>query len=206
MRGRYKKWAVPYLNDHPEFVIDKIDLTDEFYACENLYLEIGAGKGDFVLGMAKKVPGNYLALERDVSICATLAKKVEEEKLDNIKVSSIDFDVLYEELKKLKFKRIYLNFSDPWPKKRQWKRRLTTRDRLSKMYELLLDGGELRIKTDNDSLYEFTIEEAKETKFTNILNLEDYPFDEENDVMSEYERRFRGLGNKIHRLIYKKGE
>lgn len=205
MRGRYKKWASPFLESHKEFVLTSIDINDKFFLSPSLHLEIGAGKGDFVIGMSKKYPNvNFLAIEKDVSVSGILAKKVLASELPNIRVINGDCDLLYEELSKLKFDCIYLNFSDPWPKKRHEKRRLTHHKRLEMLEKLLKDGGMLKIKTDNDSLYSFTLEEIKESPFEMFLNEENYIFDEENDIQSEYEKNFRATGKDIHRVYLKK--
>ncbi len=204
MRARHKKWAAPFLNDHPEFYLDEIKGEDPFFKSSPLYLEIGSGKGDFIIQMAAKHPGNYLALEREISVLGTLGKKLAESGLTNVKVRGADFDKVYEELKGISFDAIYLNFSDPWPKKKHWKRRLTTKERLCLMSALLKEDGRFLIKTDNDSLYEFTLEQAPLAGLKIAYSTDDYLFDEENDAMSEYERNFRSEGKKIHRIILSK--
>ena len=207
MRGRFKKWASPYLEEHKELVLEGINPNDPFFSSKTLHLEIGAGKGDFVIGMAKKYPEtHFLAIERDLSISGIMAKKIVESELSNIRVINIDFDKLYEQLQSLKFDCIYLNFSDPWPKKRHEKRRLTHHNRLAQFASLLKTDGVLKIKTDNDSLYAFTLEEIKLSPFEILINDEDYKFDEENDVASEYEKNFRSIGKSIHRIYLKKKE
>ena len=200
MRGRHKAWAAPFMAEHNDIVREKLDPQDPFFSVRPLYLEIGIGKGDFIVGMAARFPGNYLGLEKEVSIAGMAAKKVVGSGLSNILLRCGDFDVVYEEIASLRFDGIYLNFSDPWPKKKHTKRRLTAKPRLDKMYDLLVPGGFIAIKTDNDGLYEFTLEEIEKTKFKMRLNLEDYPLDEVNDVQTEYERNFRSIGQKIHRI------
>lgn len=204
MRARHKKWAAPFLEEHGEFSLKKVDPSDPFFQTGRLFLEIGAGKGDFVIGMAMKKEGHYLALEREISVLGTAGKKVLEKGLSNIRLYGKDFDDAYEKMKELRFDSVFLNFSDPWPKKKHWKRRLTTKERLQKMASLLKDGGSIVVKTDNVSLYEFTLEQAEAAGLGVVYKTEDYLFDEENDAMSEYERNFRSQGVKIHRLILKK--
>ncbi len=204
MRGRYKKWAAPYLLEHPEVVTSDISISDSFFASP-LYLEIGAGKGDFALALVKNNPNvHLLALERDVSIAGTFAKKAVEQEANNLRIMASDFDNAFENLSQFKFNRIYLNFSDPWPKKRHEKRRLTTLKRLQEMMSLLLPGGEIRIKTDNDGLYAFTLEQIEIGKIPIVLNEEDYQEVAEDDYMSEYEKNFRSIHKTIHRIIIKK--
>lgn len=162
------------------------------------------GKGDFIIGLSQKQPGHYLGLERDLSILATAAKKIEGLDLDNVRLIGGDFDDLFEALGKYRFDKIYLNFSDPWPKKRHAKRRLTYHERLAKIASLLKEGGQIVFKTDNPLLYAFTLEEVPLANLKIVYNTDHYDFDETHDAMSEYEARFRGLGQNIHRVIIEK--
>lgn len=204
MRGRYKKWAEPFLKEHQELAIDHFDEGDPFLSSP-LYLEIGAGKGDFALALLENNPNvHYLALERDVSIAGTFAKKAVNKGTSNLRICPTDFDALFPSLGSVKFNRIYLNFSDPWPKKRHEKRRLTTLVRLKEMLSLLVNGGEIRIKTDNDGLYAFTLEQIALGNLNMVLNEEDYKERASDDYESEYERNFRSIGKSIHRIIIKK--
>lgn len=205
MRARKKAWADPYLEAHGEVAIEEIEKDDEFFLSTPLYLEVGVGKGDFIVGMASCHPGNYLGLERDSNVLAVACKKAVAKGLENrVRLMRVDFDDVLENLQGLKFNAIFLNFSDPWPKRRHWKRRLTERKRLLNMAGLLAEGGEIRVKTDNIDLYRFTLEEAQEAGLKIILQEEEYAFDEEHDIMSEYESRFRAEGNPIHRVIITK--
>lgn len=154
--------------------------------------------------MGVQHPGHYLALERDISVCGILGKRVAESGLANIKVAPLDFDLASENLRSYAFDAIYLNFSDPWPKKKHWKRRLSVASRLLVMMSLLKDDGFIYFKSDNETLYEFTKEEALKTPLTLIEDQPDYAFDATNDAMSEYERNFRAKGAPIHRLVYQK--
>ena len=204
MRGRYKKWASPYLDAHPEIVLNPFSSEDPFFRFDPLYLEIGIGKGDFILGMQSILPGHYLGLEKEISIIGMAAKKVVASESKNIKLIADDFDDVYEELSKLRFDVIFLNFSDPWPKARHKKRRLTFAPRLNKIASLLKPNGEIRFKTDNDDLYAYSLEQIQETPLEIILQQDEYEFDGSNDAMSEYERNFRSVGKSIHRLVLKK--
>lgn len=203
MRARFKRWAEPFLLSHPDLVIAKVKAEDPFFLTKALDLEIGAGKGDFVIALASRHPErHYLAVERDLSVCGILGKKVAASSLTNIRVLDGDFDAVAEELSPLSFQGIYLNFSDPWPKKKHWKRRLTTRGRLAVMAALLSPQGKIFIKTDNDSLYAFCKEEAVYTPLALLSDEPDYVYDETSDAMSEYERNFRAEHKPIHRLVY----
>lgn len=207
MRSRFKSWAKPYLDAHPDFVLKGVDDDPAFFECEHLSLEIGSGKGAFLLQMAAKFPSvHFLALERDISICGVFAKKIEESHLSNIRLIARDFDDCFESLEALRFDDVFLNFSDPWPKKKHAKRRLTTEGRLRNMERLLIPNGLLKIKTDNDSLFDFTIGEGAKTDLRLLLALYDYRNLEEGDVLTEYESAFREEGKPIHRIVYQKKE
>lgn len=204
MRGRFKKWASPYLEAHPEIVLNPVDTSDPFFAHSPLYLEIGIGKGDFILGMQDILPGHYLGLEKDISVIGMAAKKVVASERKTIRLVADDFDDVYEELSKLRFDIIFLNFSDPWPKARHKKRRLTFAPRLLKIAALLKEQGEIRFKTDNDDLFAYSLEQIEEAGLHIKLKQDPYEFDEAHDAMSEYERNFRSMGKSIHRLVITK--
>lgn len=194
------------MDAHDDICLTSISKDDPFFAYSPLFLEIGMGKGDFIIGMSEKKEGHYLGLERDPSITAVALKKIVAKENKDIRVMNEDFDLAYEQLKGLSFDGIFLNFSDPWPKKRHHKRRLTTTIRLSMMASLLKEDGCLKFKTDNDDLYEFTLEQIEGSGLTLLSNESEYKLDEENDCQSEYEASFRKEGKPIHRIIMRKGE
>ena len=203
MRARHKKWTAPYLAEHPEVALTEIDANDPFFLHSPLYLEIGMGKGDFLLGLAKKQPGHYLGIEREGDVLAIALKKILSEGAEgNIRLIQGDFDFLVEKIQNLSFDAIYLNFSDPWPKRRHWKRRLETSERLLKMKDLLKKGGRIIFKSDDQDLYQFTLEQAQ-GHFQILEATNDYQL-EESDVASEYEKNFRSIGKPITRIILKK--
>lgn len=202
MRYKYRQWAVDYLSLHPEVVLEQIDFSDSFFNDKPLCVEIGSGKGDFIIAMAKKYPDkNFLAVERVRTVAGMMAKKIVEEGLTNVKVFPNDINIIFEEIKDDSLEEIYLNFVDPWPKKRHAKRRLTFINKLNQYYRILKVGGYVKFKSDNDGLFAFTTEEFQNTKFKVVEINEKYEFDEANDAMSEYERKFRDLGQNIHRIV-----
>ena len=201
MRGRKKKWAVPYLDEHPEIVLTELDPSLPFFACEKLYLEVGIGKGDFIMGLSAIQPGHYLGIEREENVLAMAARKVVEGQRQDIRLLSGDFDEYIEDLGQLRFDAIYLNFSDPWPKKKHWKRRLTVANRLKTMASMLKPEAKIIVKTDNVGLYEFTLEQIPLADLVIESTTDHYDFDAEHDAMSEYERRFREAGQPIHRIV-----
>ncbi|MDY6430155.1 MAG: tRNA (guanosine(46)-N7)-methyltransferase TrmB [Bacilli bacterium] len=205
MRSRHKKWALPYLEEHKEIVTVEKEEIGEFAHTSPLFLEVGCGKGDFILGMSSKLSGRFLGIEKESNVCAVMVKKLVEAEVTNVKILNEDFDTAYEKIKDIKFDKIFLNFSDPWPKKKQHKRRLTSVSRLELFGSLLKEEGMLVFKTDNDSLYEDTLEYLEDVKSMKMVeNLPIYIFDETNDVMTEYERNFREQGKEIHKIVLKK--
>ena len=205
MRAKYRQWAVDYLGEHPEVVLEKIDFKDEFFTPKPIRFEIGSGKGDFIVEKAKQNPDvNFLAVEKVRTIAGMLAKKIVEEEIPNVKVFPNDFAIITNEISEGFIDEIYLNFVDPWPKKRHAKRRLTFITFLNQYYRILKKGGKLIFKSDNTGLYEFTCEELQQTKFEVLVEEENYIFDEKNDAMTEYEKKFRSLGQHIHRIIVRK--
>ena len=202
MRVKYKPWAVQYLVDHPEVAKEKFDPNDDFFKAPKIALEIGSGKGDFILTLAKRNPDtHYVSVEVIRSVAGVLAKKIVDNKMDNILLYPVDVEFLFEAIPDGFFDVIYLNFSDPWPKKKHAKRRLTFHKFLDQYHRLLKENGKVIFKTDNTDLYEFSMEEFKNSKFINISFIDDYVFDETNDAMTEYETKFRAEGKVIHKII-----
>lgn len=204
MRTKFKPWAVSYLKEHQEIILDDIEKNNMFFAKE-IYIEIGSGKGDFILGMSRLYPDiNFIAIEKVESVAGVMAKKIVDNDIKNVLIYPGDIVNLFSSLKDKSIGKIFLNFSDPWPKKKHAKRRLTFIKFLNEYYRLLKDDGELIFKSDNDGLYEFSLEEIKLSKFNLIDYTFDYIFDDKCDAMSEYEKKFREKGQKIHRFVLKK--
>ena len=204
MRAKFKPWAVSYLKEHQEVILDDIEKNQKFFAKE-INIEIGSGKGDFILGMSQLYPDiNFIAIEKVESVAGVMAKKIVDNDIKNVLIYPDDIVNLFSSLKDKSIGKIFLNFSDPWPKKKHAKRRLTFIKFLNEYYRLLKDDGELIFKSDNDGLYEFSLEEIKLSKFNLIDYTFDYKFDDRCDAMSEYEKKFREKGQKIHRFVLKK--
>lgn len=175
-----------------------------------IHVEIGTGKGGFLVEMAKQHPDiNYLGVEVYESVLFRAIEKMEaftdEERPDNILFLSKDALNLPDVFTEEKTDTIYLNFSDPWPKKRHAKRRLTSRRFLAVYEKFLKPGGHLIFKTDNRGLFDFSVEELTEVPNWRIEQLtydlhKDLVMNEGN-VMTEYERKFSALGSKINKLI-----
>ena len=210
MRMKHKPWAEPFLLSHPEFVITletfKNDDVQEFLNKENIYIEIGTGKGGFILGMAQKNPDKYfLGVEINETAAGFCAKKIYENDIKNVKLINIDVKYLFEHLPQNHFDGIYLNFSDPWPKKRHAKRRLTHPDYLRGYANILKEEGQIIQKTDNRALFDYSLE-CYEEELWNISSV-DYDYKGlDSDVATEYETKFRSLGTPINRAIIVKGD
>ncbi|MCQ3034829.1 MAG: tRNA (guanosine(46)-N7)-methyltransferase TrmB [Bacilli bacterium] len=203
MRNKYKQWAVDYLVEHPEIILMKENL-DSIFVGKPVCFEIGAGKGDFAIGMALKNPDKqFVAVEKVKTVAGIAAKKIQDLAVPNVLVYPCDIEELFESLKDESVDTLYLNFSDPWPKKRHAKRRLTYHTFLERYYRILKKGGELIFKSDNDSLYAFTLEEIQESKFKLISNDDNYQL-LETDVPTEYELKFRAKGKNINRIVLRK--
>lgn len=202
MRTKYKPWAKPYIEEHKEVTFSKEELLsfDKPY-----YLEIGSGKGQFLVDMAKKFPDKFfVGVERNVTCAGFTAKKLVEQEITNAKLMFINAELLIGEIKDNSIEAIFLNFSDPWPKKRHHKRRLTAESFLANYYRVLKSGGRLIIKTDNVDLFTFTLENLANSKFKLVYKTDNYMDYDEFDTMTEYEKSFRDEGVAIHRLILEK--
>ena len=169
-----------------------------------VHMEIGCGKGNFACGMAKKYPDvNFIAVERVADVCCIALEKAmaarEEREGDNLRFLIGDARILAENVKPASLDCIYLNFSDPWPKKGHAKRRLTHRGFLEIYKNLLKPDGILRLKTDNVGLFDFSLEEFEAVGATILWQTRDLHASEKNDdnVMTEYEKNFSEKGFSI---------
>lgn len=205
MRSKLKKWSKPFLESHKEIALDETAVFDYLRNTSDVFLEIGTGKGDFITGMASKYPNrNFLGVEFVVSVAAVAAKKVYESKATNVVLFNNDVNKLFPLIEDKSINGIYLNFSDPWPKARHEKRRLTSPNFLKQYMRILKDDAYIIMKTDNHDLFTYSLETLKELNFNIIVSDFDYQIDS-TDVMTEYEQKFRGLGQKIHLLKAKRG-
>lgn len=169
-----------------------------------MHMEIGCGKGNFAVGMAKKYPQyNFIAMERVADVCCVALEKAMatkgERSVDNLRFLIGDARTLQENVPPHSVDCIYLNFSDPWPKAGHAKRRLTHRSFLSIYQELLREGGLLRFKTDNVGLFDFSLEEFSSFGAKILWQTRDLHASEKNEdnVMTEYEKNFSDRGTPI---------
>ena len=164
-------------------------------------LEIGMGKGRFLMTLAAKHPEfNYLGIEKYSSVLLRALQKMEEEPLSNLRFIRMDAEYITDVFAEGEIDRIYLNFSDPWPKDRHAKRRLPSRQFLERYDVILKKDGMIEFKTDNRDLFDFAVEEIGGTKWKIDAITYDLHHDEkmmEGNVMTEYEERFSSQGNPI---------
>lgn len=179
-----------------------------------VHLEVGMGKGRFLMDMAKLHPEiNYVGIEMYDSVLLRALQKRERleeegEKLTNLMFMCIDARLLPEIFEKGEVQKIYLNFSDPWPKARHAKRRLTSREFLARYEQILADDGVVEFKTDNKGLFEFSLEEVEAAGWkllAHTFDLHNQAEMMEGNVMTEYEEKFSSMGNPICKLIAKQG-
>ena len=170
-----------------------------------IHIEIGMGKGQFIMKLAKEHPDiNYIGIERYSSVLLRALQKMEIEPLPNIRFLCMDASIITEVFDKEEVAKIYLNFSDPWPKERHAKRRLTSRQFFERYDKILAGNGVVEFKTDNDDLFAFSMEEVAEAGWTldaHTFDLHHDPVLNEGNVMTEYEEKVSSLGHPIHKLI-----
>ena len=183
------KWNEVFSNDNP------------------IRIEIGMGKGKFITELSLKNPNiNYIGIEKYSSVLIRALEKRGELEIDNLIFIRMDAVEICEAFDEGEVDRIYLNFSDPWPKDRHAKRRLTSRQFFERYDRILKKDGVVEFKTDNRPLFDFSLEEINETKF----KIDAYTFDlhgnkeseiYQGNVMTEYEEKFVGLGNPICKFV-----
>ena len=170
-----------------------------------LYIEIGMGKGQFLHAMAKEYPDvNFVGVEKYSSVLLRAIQKMEEEEVPNLKFICIDAKEILDAFGEGEVDKIYLNFSDPWPKDRHAKRRLPSREFLAKYDVILKKDGFLEFKTDNRGLFDFAVEELPEAGWKAKAVTYDLHNDEElckGNIMTEYEEKFSSMGNPICKYI-----
>ena len=189
---------------------DKKEKWNTVFGNENpIHIEVGMGKGQFITEMAKRNPQiNYIGIERYTSVLLRAVQKREqlptEEALPNLLYLCIDASELPEIFAKDEVAKIYLNFSDPWPKDRHAKRRLTSKEYWARYDRILCPEGRVIFKTDNRPLFDFSLEQVELAGWVLLAktyDLHNDPTLSRGNVMTEYEEKFSGQGHPIHKLI-----
>lgn len=208
MRHRNVKGAYEKLELHPKVIHNPESYRGEWKSLFNnahpIYIEIGMGKGQFLINHAKlHKDRNYIGFEKFSAVLAKGLEKIdEEENLDNVYVIREDAENILDFFGEDELDGLYLNFSDPWPKDRHAKRRLTHANFLEKYMKVLKKGSSIILKTDNLKLFEFSVEQMKMMGL-DIVELTDDLYNSpyvETNIATEYEDKFVAQGLKINRV------
>ena len=207
MRVRNRKGATELLEAHPQYVIlnpaDAKGRWQEIFGNDHpIHVEVGSGKGAFVSGMAKANPEiNYIGIDIQKSVLSYALDKVLATDVPNIKLLWVDGSALTDYFEEGEIDRLYLNFSDPWPKKRHEKRRLTYQSFLATYQQILPENGEIHFKTDNRGLFEYSLVSFSQygMKLKGVW-LDLHASDFEDNVLTEYEQKFANKGQVIYRV------
>lgn len=191
----------------PDSIQDSIGI-DTALEKRPVFLEIGTGKGRFILELAQMHPEiNYIGIEKYSSVLLRGVERQNELQLPNLRFIRGEAELITEYFAKGEISRIYLNFSDPWPKNRNAKRRLPSREFLRRYDRILTPDGTIEFKTDNRMLFDFAVNEVPASSFF----IDAITYDLHNDsvmnvgnVMTEYEEKFSAKGNKICKYILKR--
>ena len=207
MRVRNRKGATELLEAHPQYVIlnpaDAKGRWQEIFGNDHpIHVEVGSGKGAFVSGMAKANPDiNYIGIDIQKSVLSYALDKVLATDVPNIKLLWVDGSDLTDYFEEGEIDRLFLNFSDPWPKKRHEKRRLTYQSFLATYQKILPENGEIHFKTDNRGLFEYSLVSFSQygMKLKGVW-LDLHASDFEDNVLTEYEQKFANKGQVIYRV------
>ncbi len=168
-----------------------------------IHIEIGMGKGQFITELAKQNPTiNYIGIEKYASVLIRALTKRDEQEIPNLIYLLVDAKNLCDYFSEGEVDRVYLNFSDPWPKDRHSKRRLTAKEYFGRYDKIITKTGFVAMKTDNEALFDFSLQQAEEAgwklqRVTRNLHQSEYAA---GNIMTEYEEKFSALGNPIYRL------
>jgi len=207
MRVRNRKGATELLEANPQYVIlnpeDAKGKWHKIFGNDHpIHIEVGSGKGAFITGMAKANPEiNYIGIDIQKSVLSYALDKVLEADVPNIKLLWVDGDSLTNYFEDGEIDQLYLNFSDPWPKKRHEKRRLTYKSFLDTFKQILPKHGAIHFKTDNRGLFEYSLVSFSQYGMTlKGVWLDLHASDFEGNVMTEYEKKFSSKGQVIYRV------
>lgn len=207
MRMRKRPGAEEFLASHPELVVDEPERwqgkwAERFGNNRPIHIEIGSGKGQFIVGMAKAHPEiNYIGIDMQISVLSIALEKALVEQLPNLQLLHVNGEALTQYFAENEVDQIYLNFSDPWPKTRHEKRRLTYRTFLETDEKILKPNGEIHFKTDNHGLFEYSL--SSFSKYGMVLEqvwLDLHDSNYEGNIMTEYEAKFSAKGQPIYRV------
>ncbi len=210
MRLRKKPHTLEKLENFSEFITtEKIDSSRagnwrKLFGNENpLHVELGTGKGDFITQMAEQNPQiNFVGLEMEAEVVLKAARKIDEKNLSNVKIIVFNVNNIEEIFAENEIDRLYINFCDPWPKKKHAKRRLTYITFLQKYKKILKPSGEIHFKTDNRALFDFSLEQFALANLTvRDITYDLHANEPPENVRTEYENRFSAAGVPINRCV-----
>ncbi len=199
-----------------ELIADSRFVVHEPFACKGkwngifgndqpIHIEIGMGKGRFMMDMAAANPNvNYIGIEKYSTVLLRAIQKMEENELPNLRFIRMDAEDICEVFDKGEVAKIYLNFSDPWPKDRHAKRRLPSKQFLERYDTILAKDGRIEFKTDNMDLFDFALSQLESAGWRLEAMTRDLHHDEKllaGNIMTEYEEKFSSLGNPIYKYI-----
>ncbi|HER5325824.1 TPA: tRNA (guanosine(46)-N7)-methyltransferase TrmB [Streptococcus pyogenes] len=207
MRVRKRKGAEEHLANNPHYVIlnpedAKGRWHDVFGNDRPIHIEVGSGKGGFITGMALKNPDiNYIGIDIQLSVLSYALDKVLASEVPNVKLLRVDGSSLTNYFEDGEVDMMYLNFSDPWPKTKHEKRRLTYKDFLDTYKRILPEHGEIHFKTDNRGLFEYSLASFSQYGMTlRQIWLDLHASNYEGNVMTEHEEKFSNKGQVIYRV------
>lgn len=209
MRLRKRTWSKDVFDQYKDYTVSDFKEIQGNWkntlGVDLLHLEIGAGRGDYWHLLGEQYPERgIVAMEKDYTASSIALKKFNEYPSDKKRLIYDDAKGLSEMFGPHEIDVIHLNFSDPWPKTKHEKRRLTYKTKLDDYYNLLTDEGEIWMKTDNQGLFNYSLVSVGQHKFELVEVDVDFRKDEKDDPQSEYERKFVGLGQPIYRAIWRK--
>ena len=202
-RARQEIEEAPFVFDDPT---DAAGTWRERFGNDRpVHLEIGTGKGRFLMALAAQHPEiNYVGIEKYSSVLLRLVEKQNEQQLPNVLLIRGEAENITQYFAPGEISRLYLNFSDPWPKDRHAHRRLPSRVFLARYAQILSADAQIEFKTDNRSLFDFALEEVEESDFcllAHTFDLHNDPAMNAGNIQTEYEERFSGKGNAICKYI-----
>jgi tRNA (guanine-N7-)-methyltransferase len=210
MRLRNKPWAKDKIEQYPQYAVSNPEQyrgkwQEVFGNSQPIHIEVGTGKGQFITEMAKAHPDiNYFGIELYDSVIVSALDRLIEADVPNLKLLNVNAADLGKYFAKNDIDRVYLNFSDPWPKTRHEKRRLTYKDFLMLYEDIMVDGGEIHFKTDNQGLFEYSLMSFSQYGLLfKFISLDLHKSDFEGNIMTEYEQKFSEKGNRIYRCEVK---
>ena len=191
---------------HEDIMFEQPGKWHEIFGNNNpIHIEIGMGKGQFIHALAKLHPEiNYVGIEKYSSVLLRAIQKMDADELPNLKFLRMEAEDITKVFGKHEVDKIYLNFSDPWPKDRHAKRRLPSREFLARYNEILKPDSRIEFKTDNRPLFDFAVEELEPAGWKAEVITYDLHADEklvEGNIMTEYEEKFSSMGNPICKYI-----